>query len=157
LRCRLPGLKPRVFVHERDRPQGPLREVGLVLDTIAIDVAQGKAFAVWRGSTPCQSEAFEEFTHLYLPQDELGDTRREGEYLGAFIARLRALWWEEHALEAEMPKAVEETPAQPEDLGTEEAFAAQRVPSVDETLEVQRQQALERGWPEALVDALYPP
>ena len=37
VRCRLPGLRPRVFLHERERPHGPLRELGLVLDTIAID------------------------------------------------------------------------------------------------------------------------
>src|SRR5690606_13465394 len=103
VRCRLPGLRPRVFLHERERPHGPLREVGLVLDTIAIDAGQGRAFAIWRGSTACASEALDEFTHLYLTQEPLGQARSEQEYLGAFVARWRAIWEEEQAFEPEAP------------------------------------------------------
>ncbi|MBZ0117420.1 MAG: DUF2169 domain-containing protein, partial [Sandaracinaceae bacterium] len=101
VRCQLPAIKPRAFVHEAARPQGPLREVGLVLDTIAIDAGQGRAFLIWRGSTPIATDDLAELAHLYLTHEPLGQARTEGEYLAAFVARLRAEWEEEHGHEAE--------------------------------------------------------
>lgn len=154
VRCRLPGLRPRVFLHERDRPHGPLREVGLVLDTIAIDAGEGRAFAVWRGSTACVSEALEELTHLYLTQEPLGQARAEQEYLGAFVARVRAMWEEEQAFEAEAPPPPAAHPAPEPPPVTAEA--AESPPTPAELVEARRRDALAQGWPDELVAELFP-
>lgn len=155
LRCRLPGIKPRVFLHEREQARGPLREVGLVLDTIAIDPGEGRAFLVWRGSTPCLGESLHEFEHLYLTHEPLGQARSEAEYLDAFVARLRALWEEEQAFEVERP----EPPAAPSPEPARVAEPA-TAPSAEELHAelhaAQRESALKQGWPEPIVDDLYP-
>lgn len=151
VRSRLPGIRPRVFLHERARPEGPLREVGLVLDTLAIDVGEGKAFAVWRGTSPCATESFDEFAHVYVVHEPIDAPRSEREYLGAFVARLRALWEEEQAFEAAPipgPEPAPEASADPTEPPS--------VPTPHEVMAAQRREALERGWPEELVDQLYP-
>ena len=153
LRCRLPSLKPRALVHERTRAEGPLREVGLVLDTIAIDAGEGRAFAIWRGSTPCLSEAFErDFAHLYVTHEPLGQPRRESEYLGAFIARLRARWEEEHAFEAESPVRSHASP-EPSRVASFEAPSAS---SDEDVVASHRRDAIEQGVPGTLAHELYP-
>lgn len=154
LRCRLPSIKPRAFAHETARPQGPLREVGLVLDTIVIDAGEGRAFAIWRGSTPCSGEAFEaDFAHLYLTHEPLGQPRSESEYLGAFIARLKALWEEENAYEA--ARVPSPSPGAPEPAPAR-AFDAAKPPAIDEMLAAERARAREAGWPEVVIELLYP-
>lgn len=153
VRCRLPGLRPRVFLHERERPHGPLREVGLVLDTIAMDAGEGKAFAIWRGSTPCASESLDELTHLYLTQEPLGQARTEQEYLGAFFARVRSMWEEEQAFEAEAPEPpAPQAAPEPPRVGAE----PETPPTPAEILEARRRDALAQGWPEELVAELFP-
>jgi len=149
LRCRLPSIKPRAFLHDDERPQGPLREVGLVLDTIAIDVGEGRAFAVWRGSA-CLSESLDEVRHLYVTQEPLDQPRSEQAYLDAFMARLRALWEEEQAFEAERPPPPQPKPP-PAMVGEPET-----APTPEQLRESQRREALEDGWPEAIVEQLYP-
>ena len=154
VRCQLPGIKPRAFVHERSRPQGPLREVGLVLDTIAIDAGEGRAFVVWRGSTPCTGEAYDaDFLHLYLTHEPLDAPHRESEYLHAFIGRLRALWEEQQAFEAEpLPPSDESTRV---DVAPVDASPVEP-PSAEDVLEAEREKARERGWPEEVIEHLYP-
>lgn len=153
VRCRLPSIKPRAFVHERARPQGPLREVGLVLDTIAIDAGEGRAFAVWRGATPCPGEALEaDFIHLYLTHDVLGQSRSEREHLGAFIAKLRTLWEEEHGSHPQRPPAATRGASEPAHVEAPEEGAL----SVEDEMTARRRDALEAGVPEPVVEALYP-
>ena len=154
VRCQLPAIKPRVFVHEAARPQGPLREVGLVLDTIAIDAGEGRAFLVWRGSTPIASDDLGELAHLYLTHEPLGAARTEGEYLAAFVVRLRAAWEAEHAYEAE-PVPASRGPA-PEPSRVELGAQAERAPSAEDVIAAQRAKAIADGWPLATVDAIYP-
>jgi uncharacterized protein YjbI with pentapeptide repeats len=162
VRCRLPGIRPRAFLHERTRPEGPLREVGLLLDTIAIDVGEGKAYAVWRGTSPCASESFDEFAHVYLAAEPIDAPRTEREYLGAFVARLRALWEEEQAFEAApIPESGPVSEASPDTAGPGDAepradVTPPSVPTPYELVAAQRREALERGWPTELVEQLYP-
>ncbi|MCC6874280.1 MAG: DUF2169 domain-containing protein [Sandaracinaceae bacterium] len=153
VRCQLPAIKPRVFLHEAARPQGPLREVGLVLDTIAIDAGQGRAFLIWRGATPIVTEDLAELTHLYLTHEPLGQPRTEGEYLAAFVAQLRREWEEEHGHEAEPPPASREAAPEPARL---DAQGDLEVPSAGALLAAQRAKAIEDGWPPEMVDTIYP-
>ncbi|MEQ8724872.1 MAG: DUF2169 domain-containing protein [Sandaracinaceae bacterium] len=152
LRCQLPAIKPRAFLHDAERSGGPLREVGLVLDTIAIDVGEGRAFAVWRGSAPCVTESLEEIEHLYVTHEPLDQARSEAEYWEAFVARLRALWEEEQAFAAE-PRP-EPAPPAAEPSKVESLPGAP--PSAAELHAERRREALEAGWPEPIVDQLYP-
>ncbi|MCC6877365.1 MAG: DUF2169 domain-containing protein [Sandaracinaceae bacterium] len=150
--CQLPGIKPRVFVHEAARPQGPLREVGLVLDTIAIDAGAGRAFLVWRGSTPIASDELAELAHLYLTHEPLGQARKEGAYLAAFVARLRAEWEAEHAFEAEpVPLPREPAPEPPRVARAE----PERAPIAADVIAAQRDQAIAEGWPREVVEVIY--
>ncbi|HJL20073.1 MAG TPA: DUF2169 domain-containing protein [Sandaracinaceae bacterium LLY-WYZ-13_1] len=158
LRCQLPGIKPRVFLHERERSQGPLREVGLVLDTVAIDAGEGRAHLVWRGATPCAGEGLEELAHLYVTHEPLGQPQGAEAYFGAFVARLRALWEEEQGFEAEQPKAPEKSTSRqrgPEPPRVQQPPTAEP-PSAEALLEARREEAREQGWPEALIASLYP-
>lgn len=155
LRCALPGIKPRAFVHEQARPQGPLREVGMVLDTIAIDAGEGRAHLVWRGTTPCAGEDLAELAHLYLTHEPLGQPRTASEYLGAFVARLRAMWEEEQGFEGERPKAEHETARgapEPPRVDSEGGVP----PTAEALLDARRDDARAKGWPEPLIAALYP-
>lgn len=151
LRCRLPGLRPRAFLHDEACPAGPLREVGLVLDTVAIDAGEGRAYAVWRGSAPCLTESLDEVRHLYVTQEPLGQSRPEQAYLDMLVARLRQLWEEEQAFEPERPPTPESKP--PPALVRE----LEPVPSPEDLRAAQRREALERGMPVELVETLYPP
>ena len=152
VRCQLPAIKPRVFVHEAARPQGPLREVGLVLDTIAIDAGEGRAFLVWRGSTPIASGERAELAHLYLTHERLGQARTEGAYLAAFVLRLRAEWEEEHAFEAEPVPAPREPAPEPPRV---ERGEPERAPSTADVIAAQREKAIADGWPREVVDVIY--
>lgn len=155
LRCRLPGIRACAFVCEQARSQGPLREVPLALDTIAIDVGAGTASLVWRGSTPCAGEAHADLSHLYVTHEPLDMLVGDGEVYTAFVSRLKAMWEEEQALEPEAPPA-------PEPLGVPEpptvrrGDAAPHAPSADTLLEASRAQAREQGWPEEAIAQLYP-
>ncbi|RZO59780.1 MAG: DUF2169 domain-containing protein, partial [Sandaracinaceae bacterium] len=152
--CALPGIKPRAFVHEQARPQGPLREVGMVLDTVAIDVGEGRAHLVWRGTTPCDGEDVADLAHLYLTHEPLDQPRTASEYLGAFVARLRAMWEEEQGFEDERPKAEPLRPGAAEPPRVQPAEDAP--PTVEALLEARRDEARMQGWPEPVIAALYP-
>ncbi len=157
IRCSLPGIKPRVFMHEEAGPNRSFGEVGLVLDTIAIDAGQGKAFLVWRGATPIQTERYEEIAHLYVTHEPLGQPRTRDAYYAAFAACLKA--------QLEREQGYEAAPAPPPTPGTRSASEPEKreaqaasppAPSAEEVLEARRQEALEDGVPPSLVDVLYP-
>lgn len=155
VRCRLPGLRPRAFLFEPARPQ-QLTEVGLVLDTVAIDVGEGQAFAVWRGSAPCRDESLSEYAQLFVTQEGLTHAQRPEHYFAAFVGEMRARSEEQRGFEPEAPPSA---PAvQEESLEASEAEApAEEVASVEAILEGRRAAARAEGWPEAVIAALYPP
>jgi uncharacterized protein YjbI with pentapeptide repeats len=68
----LPGVRPRAFVEVRD---GDLREVGLRLDTLWIDLETDTLVLVWRGSVPVKSARFAELDAVYVAEEPL-DTAR---------------------------------------------------------------------------------
>ncbi|MCA9607918.1 MAG: DUF2169 domain-containing protein [Myxococcales bacterium] len=153
VKCQLPGIRARAFVLERGREHGPLREVGMVLDTIAIDAGEGTATLLWRGSTPCAGEVLEELTHLYVRHEPLGPGLSGPEAFAAFVARLKAIWEEEQGLEAEAPPPLAPPRGAPEPprVAVEEAPPAEADP-----IDAARARAREQGWPGAVIDELYP-
>ena len=154
LRCRLPGIRACAFVCEQARSQGPLREVPLLLDTIAVDVGEGTATLVWRGSTPCSGEAHADLSHLYVTHEPVDRRVGEGEVYTAFVSRLKAMWEEEQGLEPEEPSV--EAVGAPEPARVPSADEVAVAPSDDAGLEAARVQAREKGWPEEAVAHLYP-
>lgn len=151
VRCRLPGVRPRAFVQEAARPDG-LAEVGLVLDTIAIDVGEARAFAVWRGSIACRDESFAEFRHLFVMHERLDEGQTPDAYFALFVRELRARIDEEQGLQPE------ELPEQAEAAGAPEPPLSQpeAEPSIEALLEERRREARAQGWPEELIAELYP-
>ncbi len=150
--CRLPSIKPRAFVREAAQ-RDALREIGLVLDTITIDAGQGRAFAVWRGSTACSGEALEELSHLYVLHEALDAARKPAEYLGSFVARLRAMHEEEHGFAAEEPPPSLPHRGAPEPARVENEL---KRPTPEQLVDEQRQAAFERRWPAEVVEELFP-
>lgn len=159
LRCRLPGIRACAFVCEQARSQGPLREVPLLLDTIAVDVGEGTATLVWRGSTPCSGEAHADLSHLYVMHEPVDRRVGEGEVYTAFVSRLKAMWEEEQGLEAEAPPTSPQAAGAPEPArvrgeGSNEAEAEPS--SVEALLAQERKRARSKGWPEAVIAQLFP-
>ncbi len=58
IRCRLPGVRPRVFLHHSGADAG-LREVALNLDTITLDIDTLRVHVVWRGLAEIARETLE--------------------------------------------------------------------------------------------------
>ncbi|MCA9604693.1 MAG: DUF2169 domain-containing protein [Myxococcales bacterium] len=158
VRCRLPGLKPRAFLHASGA-QGALSEVGLVLDTVAIDAGEGRAFLIWRGSAPLQDDSLDDLAHLYLMHEGLGAPKTQREYESAFATRLRALWEEDQGFEAE-PIPEDEALGAPPRAPEPPLVIAEPDPvapsSAEEAIAAQRARARELGWPESLIEQLYP-
>jgi uncharacterized protein YjbI with pentapeptide repeats len=69
LRTRLPGLRARVFLQEKDTG---FREVPLRLDTLTVDADAGVVLALWRGMVEVRTEALEEVEALYLAHEPAG-------------------------------------------------------------------------------------
>jgi len=155
VRCALPGIKPRVFVYERATARGQLREVGLVLDTVAIDAGEGRAHLVWRGASPCAGEELAELSHLYLTHEALGQPRRASEYVEAFVARLEAMWEEEHGFEAQERPAPPAAPVRAPEPPRVDAPSPEQPASLEEQMVERRRQAIELGVPEPVADVLF--
>jgi uncharacterized protein YjbI with pentapeptide repeats len=71
--CRLPGIRPRLFVqvrHEDNRLE--FREVPVVLDTIFVDMDKEQVLLTWRGHTPALTPKMKEFEDIYLLREPLG-------------------------------------------------------------------------------------
>ncbi|MBX3275793.1 MAG: DUF2169 domain-containing protein [Sandaracinaceae bacterium] len=150
VRCRLPGLRPRAFVHREDRPDGPLDEIGLVLDTISVDADVGRAHSVWRGSLPCRDEALSGFRHLFVIHEEIGASQSPAEYFASFVGALAARIEEDRGFEPEEPREDVTPEPEPEDAPRE------AMPTVEALLDAHRAHARELGWSEEVIETLYP-
>ncbi len=67
LQTRLPGRRARCFVVTA----GAMREVPLVLDTLAVDTDQGVVFALWRGLTEVATEKLTDIDRMFLMDEDL--------------------------------------------------------------------------------------
>lgn len=73
--CKLPGVKPRVFVRDMASPEGPLRtrEVPLALDTLFADLIRGTVTLTWRGLVPVASDDLFEVRTALVTSHALGE------------------------------------------------------------------------------------
>jgi hypothetical protein len=82
VRSALPGLRPRAFV-ARTRG-GPLAEVPLVLDTIAIDSDSLRVACLWRGSREVAGLDETTFADLYASTEKVDGPRTLEDYAAAY-------------------------------------------------------------------------
>ena len=75
LRTRLPGVRPRAFLHPHAQPASALREVPLVLDTITIDTDAGLVLCLWRGLVELAREDLADLAALFVIDDPLAAPR----------------------------------------------------------------------------------
>lgn len=91
LSAKLPGIRPRCFIHEWPEDfdgspesadtagwldaweRGPFRELDLDLDTLWLEVEEGKLILVWRGNVEVSSDEYEEIQNLYFIADPLDE------------------------------------------------------------------------------------
>jgi len=72
---RLPGLRPRCFVLDKEGDKDRFREVALRLDTLWVDMTSEKLALVWRGSIPVATMEFDEVEYVYVAVEELDAPR----------------------------------------------------------------------------------
>ena len=75
--CRLPGVRPRVFVDDR---AGRAREIALHLDTLFVDMDQEIVLLTWRGLTPVDDLDLRDVTTVLVAEEKLGEARPEALY-----------------------------------------------------------------------------
>ena len=85
--CRLPGMRPRLFVASHD---GVAEEVTLVCDTLWLDADALVAVVVWRGLRQVADETLSDVAAIYLVEESLARPAPAVEHLAEF-ARLRAV------------------------------------------------------------------
>ncbi len=172
IRCALPGIAPRVFLHPTGgAPEQALTQVPMVLDTIVIDATEAKALAVWRGHLEGVRETLEDVSHVFLVHEPLERVGTVGEYRAWFDRKLAEESAEDAAFEPE-PLPPEETTRQttaptPEQLAAWDAAASAapeppaplEVPGPEEMpslIEAKRAEMLADGFPPDVVDRLIP-
>ncbi|MCA9606830.1 MAG: DUF2169 domain-containing protein [Myxococcales bacterium] len=99
--AQLPGLRAQAFLVKG----GQLTDVGLRLDTIAIDADAGQAVLVWRGVTDLPSKKLDAFEHLFVVHQQPGERHQLADY-GA--------WYQRAVGAAAQAEAEEEASAAPE-------------------------------------------
>jgi uncharacterized protein YjbI with pentapeptide repeats len=102
IQCRLPGVRPRVFLHQVGADAG-LREVALNLDTITLDVDTLRAHVVWRGLAEIARETLEGIPHIFVVHEPLARPSTPVECDAWFERQRRRLAEEEGAFAAEAP------------------------------------------------------
>lgn len=112
--CRLPGLRARALLREAET--GTFKLLSPELDTITIDSDAGKVLCVWRAVTEVTSEALDEYSHLFVVHEPLGDENTLDEYQKQFEALREEEVEEEEAFEAEPIPAEGEIEAAPRAL-----------------------------------------
>lgn len=82
-RSRLPGIRPRLFIHKRD-PADQNRflfiEAKLNLDTLWVDMETEKLVLVWRTVIPVLSEDYDEISDTFIVAENLVETPRTKEF-----------------------------------------------------------------------------
>ena len=104
IRCRLPGVRPRVFLHHTGADAG-LREVALNLDTITLDVDTLRVHCVWRGLAEIARETLEGIPHIFVVHEPLARHSPLVECEAWFERQRRKIAEEEGAFAAEAPPA----------------------------------------------------
>lgn len=99
LRCWLPGDRAQAFVSRA----GVLTDVGLRLDTIAIDADRGRASLVWRGVLPVPDPALADIDHLFVVHQLRNDRHSLDHYTR----------WFQRVLDAEKDPEAEAQPTPP--------------------------------------------
>lgn len=149
VRTRLPGIRPRVFLHGAD---DSFVEVGTVLDTIAVDVDGPTVCCVWRGSAIVADDRLAHIEHVYVAHEEAAaaaDAAAHRAGMDAWLARERQ---EDLAFEAVPPPAAGAPEAEPA-----AAPLALEAPSAAEQLARMREEAIAAGVPAEVADSLYSP
>ena len=100
LRSRLPALRARAFLREKDTG---FREVPLRLDTITVDADAGVALVLWRGMVEVRTEALEEVDSLYLAHEPLSEPLSKEAHEARFQQKLAEREKEEEDFEPEAP------------------------------------------------------
>ncbi len=106
IRCRLPGVRPRVFLHGSGADAG-LREVALNLDTITLDVDTLRVYCVWRGLSEIARETLEGIPHVFLVHEPLARRSAPAEHEAWFERRRREIADEEAAFAPQAPPSFE--------------------------------------------------
>lgn len=100
LRARLPGLRAQAFLVRG----GELGDVGLRLDTIAIDADAGQAVCVWRGVADVKDAAVD-VDHLFVVHQRSDDRHQLADYATWFERALAGELRDDEDAEAEAPPA----------------------------------------------------
>ncbi|WP_224240791.1 DUF2169 family type VI secretion system accessory protein [Hyalangium gracile] len=100
LRTRLPGLRARAFLMEKDTG---FREVPLRLDTITVDADAGVALVLWRGMVEVKTEALDEVDFLYLAHEPLSAPLSPEAHQARFQQKLAEREKEDEDFEPEAP------------------------------------------------------
>lgn len=83
---RLPGIRAQAFLTSK---QGALTDVGLRLDTIALDADAGQVCCLWRGLTDVDP-ALEGIEHLFVVHQEPGQSQKLADYAAWYLRALAA-------------------------------------------------------------------
>ncbi|MBC2714114.1 MAG: DUF2169 domain-containing protein [Desulfobacteraceae bacterium] len=91
-KSQLPGLKPRAFLHKKEKGnsgQAVFKEVTLRLDTLWIDMESEKAVLVWRGLSEILTEDYEEVSHCFIVSEKLEELAQpKAHYHELFLKQL---------------------------------------------------------------------
>lgn len=125
-RCRLPAVRPRVFLHRDD---DSFAEVGTVLDTIVVFADGPEVSCVWRGSAVVRSDKLDEIAHVYVAPEPIGAPRPAEEHRAGLAAWIEKELAEERAMEPVPPPVFGSAPR-----AASEDAAVETVPTVAELL-----------------------
>jgi uncharacterized protein YjbI with pentapeptide repeats len=147
IRCRLPGIAPRVFLLPVGAPPGtPLSQVAMVLDTIVIDATEAKAMAVWRGHVDGVQETLDDVGHVFVAHEPVDQHRPPAEYRAWFDRKIAEEDAEEGAFEAApIPAPPAPPPPAPAEIPAQEP-PPPPVPD-DDPLLARREQLIAEGVP----------
>jgi len=85
----LPSIKPRLFTNKKDptdRRRSIFIEPSLNLDTLWVDMEAEKIVLIWRGVVEVLSEDYEEILHVFIVDENLGETpKSKGFYHDLFL------------------------------------------------------------------------
>ncbi|MCC7541465.1 MAG: DUF2169 domain-containing protein, partial [Deltaproteobacteria bacterium] len=112
----LPGVRPRAFVKRvvvgpDGKPTGlAMEEVGLRLDTLAIDADAMRVYATWRGLVEVADEQATDIASLHVLEEPIGSTTSSDEHARGIVAReSAALEARQRELRGEEPPARSKT------------------------------------------------
>jgi uncharacterized protein YjbI with pentapeptide repeats len=158
-KCRLPGLRMRLFANTKTAKGMELREAPLKLDTLWIDLNEEKMILVWRGNLEVSNPKMREVEHLLAWSEPMAEPAKpKAHYEALLVSQLAA-----PAVEIDAP-IVDESAAV--DAAFEEDFAAMDQEFADaeksmgaleiemaDQIEAEKAMLVERGMSASLMDA----